>query len=234
MARDESLLWLIAEIWGLRFPALPENLEPLQAGITAIAEGRVDVAFFTTSTQVVHLLQAQHGDRARHLATAQDLDQRTLVRQTLGVDVLNRLQNLLKNSDGLSLWEPFVALVLQVQPEDEEHDREEEQVEERISLNQIIARTPSASLASKYSLATTGIRSTPMAPRTPRPVTAPGDRRTPTGLARGMSSRSLMGLSTWSSITALTGERNSRSANPTIRARFLGGVGNPPGRLPVG
>jgi uroporphyrinogen-III synthase len=37
--------------------ALPENLEPLEEGIRAVVDGRADVALFTTSTQVVHLLQ---------------------------------------------------------------------------------------------------------------------------------------------------------------------------------
>jgi uroporphyrinogen-III synthase len=37
--------------------ALPEDLEPLRAAAHAVAAGRVDVALFTTGTQVVHLLQ---------------------------------------------------------------------------------------------------------------------------------------------------------------------------------
>lgn len=37
--------------------ALPDDLEPLRSAITAVAEGQVDVALFTTATQVVHLLQ---------------------------------------------------------------------------------------------------------------------------------------------------------------------------------
>lgn len=37
--------------------ALPEDLEPLRAGVRALAAGDVDVACFTTATQVVHLLQ---------------------------------------------------------------------------------------------------------------------------------------------------------------------------------
>lgn len=35
--------------------ALPEDLAPLEAGIRALASGGVDVALFTTATQVVHL-----------------------------------------------------------------------------------------------------------------------------------------------------------------------------------
>ena len=37
--------------------ALPEDLEPLRDACRAIVEGHVDVAFFTTSVQIVHLLQ---------------------------------------------------------------------------------------------------------------------------------------------------------------------------------
>jgi uroporphyrinogen-III synthase len=37
--------------------ALPEDLEPLRAAVTAIAKGELDVVLFTTATQVVHLLQ---------------------------------------------------------------------------------------------------------------------------------------------------------------------------------
>ena len=37
--------------------ALPDDLEPLKAGIQAIVDGRVDVVLFTTATQVVHLLK---------------------------------------------------------------------------------------------------------------------------------------------------------------------------------
>jgi len=36
---------------------LPEDLEPLRAAIRSLADGAVDVALFTTTTQVVHLLQ---------------------------------------------------------------------------------------------------------------------------------------------------------------------------------
>lgn len=36
---------------------LPEDLEPLRAAIRSLAAGAVDVALFTTTTQVVHLLQ---------------------------------------------------------------------------------------------------------------------------------------------------------------------------------
>ena len=36
--------------------ALPDDLEPLRAAVQAIAQGEVDVALFTTATQVVHLL----------------------------------------------------------------------------------------------------------------------------------------------------------------------------------
>jgi len=37
--------------------ALPEDLEPLKAACRALAAGEVDVALFTTATQVVHLLK---------------------------------------------------------------------------------------------------------------------------------------------------------------------------------
>jgi uroporphyrinogen-III synthase len=37
--------------------ALPEDLAPLEAAVRAIADGRIDVALFTTATQVVHLLK---------------------------------------------------------------------------------------------------------------------------------------------------------------------------------
>jgi uroporphyrinogen-III synthase len=37
--------------------ALPEDLGPLEVAIRAIAAGELDVALFTTATQVAHLLQ---------------------------------------------------------------------------------------------------------------------------------------------------------------------------------
>jgi uroporphyrinogen-III synthase len=37
--------------------ALPEDLAPLQSAARAVAEGNLDVAVFTTATQVVHLLE---------------------------------------------------------------------------------------------------------------------------------------------------------------------------------
>jgi uroporphyrinogen-III synthase len=37
--------------------ALPEDLEPLRAACRTVAAGKVDVALFTTATQVVHLLK---------------------------------------------------------------------------------------------------------------------------------------------------------------------------------
>jgi uroporphyrinogen-III synthase len=37
--------------------ALPEDLEPLRHAVRAVADASVDVALFTTATQVVHLLQ---------------------------------------------------------------------------------------------------------------------------------------------------------------------------------
>jgi uroporphyrinogen-III synthase len=45
--------------------ALPEDLEPLRTACTAVAEGRIDVAFFTSATQVVHLLQIAESMRLR-------------------------------------------------------------------------------------------------------------------------------------------------------------------------
>ena len=41
--------------------ALPEDVEPLRAAAKAIADGSLDVAIFTTATQVVHLLQVAEG-----------------------------------------------------------------------------------------------------------------------------------------------------------------------------
>jgi uroporphyrinogen-III synthase len=38
--------------------ALPDDLGPLQAAVRAIVDGQIDVALFTTATQVVHLLKA--------------------------------------------------------------------------------------------------------------------------------------------------------------------------------
>jgi uroporphyrinogen-III synthase len=37
--------------------ALPDDLGPLQAGVRAIVDGQIDVALFTTATQVLHLLK---------------------------------------------------------------------------------------------------------------------------------------------------------------------------------
>jgi uroporphyrinogen-III synthase len=37
--------------------ALPENLEPLQEAVRALARGDIDVALFTTATQAVHLMK---------------------------------------------------------------------------------------------------------------------------------------------------------------------------------
>jgi uroporphyrinogen-III synthase len=37
--------------------ALPEDTGPLRAAVTAIADGNIDVAIFTTSVQVIHLLK---------------------------------------------------------------------------------------------------------------------------------------------------------------------------------
>jgi uroporphyrinogen-III synthase len=41
--------------------ALPDDIEPLRAAARAVAGGGVDVAMFTTATQVVHLLQVAEG-----------------------------------------------------------------------------------------------------------------------------------------------------------------------------
>lgn len=41
--------------------ALPEDLEPLRAGVRAIVEGRVDVMMLTASIQLVHLLEVAAG-----------------------------------------------------------------------------------------------------------------------------------------------------------------------------
>ena len=37
--------------------ALPEDIEPLKAAVGAVARGELDVAIFTTGTQIVHLLE---------------------------------------------------------------------------------------------------------------------------------------------------------------------------------
>jgi uroporphyrinogen-III synthase len=37
--------------------ALPDDLEPLQHAVRAIADGQIDVALFTTATQIVHLMK---------------------------------------------------------------------------------------------------------------------------------------------------------------------------------
>ena len=52
--------------------ALPEDIEPLRQAARAVAAGRIDVALFTTATQVVHLLQV-----------ARDLDLDAAVRRGL-------------------------------------------------------------------------------------------------------------------------------------------------------
>jgi uroporphyrinogen-III synthase len=41
--------------------ALPDDIEPLRAAARAVADGAVDVAIFTTATQVVHLLKVADG-----------------------------------------------------------------------------------------------------------------------------------------------------------------------------
>jgi len=46
---------------------LPEDLEPLREGIRNLADGAVDVALFTTGTQLVHLMQVA---ATMHMATA--------------------------------------------------------------------------------------------------------------------------------------------------------------------
>jgi uroporphyrinogen-III synthase len=49
--------------------ALPDDVEPLRSAVTAIVRGELDVALFTTSVQVVHLMQVaesmQQGDAVR-------------------------------------------------------------------------------------------------------------------------------------------------------------------------
>jgi len=50
--------------------ALPDDLEPLRAAIRALAQGEIQVALFTTATQVVHLMKVaddmQMGDASRN------------------------------------------------------------------------------------------------------------------------------------------------------------------------
>jgi uroporphyrinogen-III synthase len=48
--------------------ALPDNLEPLRAAVRAVADRAIDVAIFTTATQVVHLLEV-----ARQLSIEADV-----------------------------------------------------------------------------------------------------------------------------------------------------------------
>jgi len=47
---------------------LPEDLEPLRAGIRSLSEGAIDVALFTTGTQVVHLMQVAASMGMAHAA----------------------------------------------------------------------------------------------------------------------------------------------------------------------
>jgi uroporphyrinogen-III synthase len=49
--------------------ALPEDLEPLRRAIDALVDGHIDVALFTTGTQVVHLLQVAEAMRKRQAVT---------------------------------------------------------------------------------------------------------------------------------------------------------------------
>ena len=56
--------------------ALPEDLEPLRAGIRACTRGDVDVVMFTTGTQVAHLLQVAADMRL-------DADVRAALRKTV-------------------------------------------------------------------------------------------------------------------------------------------------------
>jgi uroporphyrinogen-III synthase len=57
--------------------ALPENIEPLRAAVTAIADGAIDVAIFTSSIQLVHLWQI-----------VQDMGLETPVRNSLAHTVI--------------------------------------------------------------------------------------------------------------------------------------------------
>ena len=50
--------------------ALPEDLEPLRWAVREIADGKVDVALFTTATQVVHLLQVAESMQLRQQVLA--------------------------------------------------------------------------------------------------------------------------------------------------------------------
>ena len=77
--------------------ALPDDVEPLRAAVTSIVSGELDVALFTTSMQIVHLMeiasQMGHGDatrdRLRRMAVASIGPTTTeeLRRQGLGVDL---------------------------------------------------------------------------------------------------------------------------------------------------
>ncbi len=49
--------------------ALPEDLAPLQAAVRAVCDGAVDVALFTSATQVYHLFQVAGADAADRVRT---------------------------------------------------------------------------------------------------------------------------------------------------------------------
>ena len=63
-ARGASVLRVPIYSW-----ALPEDLGPLRTAIRAVCDGAVDIALFTSATQVYHLLQVA-GDGADRLRTA--------------------------------------------------------------------------------------------------------------------------------------------------------------------
>ena len=52
--------------------ALPENLEPLHAAIADLLAGRIDVALFTSATQVEHLFRVAGDDQRDRLQAALD------------------------------------------------------------------------------------------------------------------------------------------------------------------
>lgn len=76
---------------------LPEDLEPLRSAIRAVAANEVDVALFTTSTQVVHLLDVaetmqmrsavREGLRRAVVASIGPTTSEELQRQGIGVDL---------------------------------------------------------------------------------------------------------------------------------------------------
>jgi uroporphyrinogen-III synthase len=70
--------------------ALPDDIEPLRGAVTAIVRGELDVALFTTSVQIVHLMQvAESMGQAGHVRDAL----RRLVVASIGPTSTEELRN---------------------------------------------------------------------------------------------------------------------------------------------